>query len=127
MPPKVVLDAGALVAIEQGNRALVGLLAIEAEAGRVPTTHGGVVGQVWRGGARQALLAKALRAIEVVPLGRGLGREAGVLLASTGTADAIDAALVCLATDGDVIITSDPHDLAQLIGAAGADIRLVTV
>lgn len=50
----VILDAGALVAVERGDRAVVAMLKGERRAGRVPATHGGVVGQVWRGGARQA-------------------------------------------------------------------------
>ena len=40
-----------------------------------------------------------------------LGRRAGMLLARSGLRDAIDAAVVCLAGDGDDILTSDPGDL----------------
>lgn len=57
-------------------------------------THGGVIAQVWRGGAgRQTRLARALQAVETVPLDEELGRRAGVLLARSGPVDAIDAAL----------------------------------
>ena len=41
-----------------------------------------------------------------------LGR--GVLLARSGLGDAIDAALAAMADHGDLIITSDPDDLAAL-------------
>jgi hypothetical protein len=80
-------------------------------ASSIPVSHGGIVGQVWRGGGpRQALLAQALEAIEVRPFGETLGRAAGALLARTGGADVIDAALVLLADDGEDIVTSDPED-----------------
>ena len=124
----VVLDAGALVAIERGDRDLGALLMREARAARTPRTHGGVVGQVWRGGRdRQALLAQALRAIEVVALDDDLGRRAGLALARSRTADVIDAAVVLLARDGDEIYTSDADDLAVIADALGADVELISV
>jgi hypothetical protein len=124
----LVLDAGALLAVEREDREVVSLLKQELAAHRPPRTHGGVVGQVWRGkGGRQARLARFLNAVEVVPLDRELGRRAGVLLGSTRTADVIDAALVLLAADGDTIITSDPHDLARLASAADIDADIVRI
>ena len=91
-------------------------------------THGGVVGQVWRGGtARQATLAILLAGVEVVALDDRLGRRAGLLLARAGTNDVVDAALVLLALDGDEILTSDPDDLRLLAAAAGLHVDLVPV
>ena len=91
-----------------------------------PKTHGGVVAQVWRGGTgRQARLARALRAVEVVPLDAELGRRAGVLLARCGLQDAIDAALAAMADHGDEIITSDPDDLAILVAAGNRRVDIV--
>ncbi|MSP55960.1 MAG: hypothetical protein EXR69_10210 [Myxococcales bacterium] len=124
----LVLDAGALVAVERSDRSVVALLKRELLAGRAPLTHGGVVGQVWRGGAgRQANLARLLRGVEVRALDDALGRRAGELLGLAGEVDVIDAAIALLAVDGDVILTSDPGDLAVLVAAAGthADIVLV--
>ena len=46
------------------------------------------------------------------------GREAGVLLGVTGTADPIDATVVLLASPGDRILTSDPEGLSRLAMAA---------
>ncbi len=63
----IVLDAGALLAIETGDRRRLARLKEQWLAGRVAVTHGGVIGQVWRGaGPRQALLARALDFVEVV-------------------------------------------------------------
>jgi predicted nucleic acid-binding protein len=123
----IVLDAGALIAVERGDRAVVAMLKAERRAGRVPATHGGVVGQVWRGGARQAVLARLLDAVEVVALDDELGRRAGVLLRRCGNHDVVDAALVLLAVDGDLILTSDTGDLAALAGATGTHLELIHV
>lgn len=65
----LILDAGALLAAERGSRDLVALVKRERLAGRAPATHGGVVGQVWRGGAgRQVGLARLLAGVHVVAL-----------------------------------------------------------
>lgn len=123
----LVLDAGAFVAAERGDRDVIGLIAGERRAGRVAVTHGGVVGQVWRGGARQAVLSRLLAGVHVAPLDEALGRRAGTLLARASTSDVIDAALVLLAGDDDQILTSDPGDLAILASAARADLEIVQV
>jgi hypothetical protein len=119
----LIFDAGAFVAAERGDRRVMALLKAELLAGRTPVTHGGVVGQIWRGGqGRQAPVAQLLDGVEVLPLDDELGRRAGVLLRLTGGRDVIDAAVVLLARDGDTILTSDPGDLTAL--AAEADIHL---
>jgi hypothetical protein len=56
-----------------------------------------------------------------------LGRRAGVLLARSGQSDAVDATVVCLAGDGDDILTSDPGDLRALAEAAGIHVDLIPV
>jgi DNA-binding transcriptional MocR family regulator len=50
-----------------------------------------------------------------------------MLLARSGLADAIDAAVVALAGDGDDILTSDPADLRALAQAAGVHVELIPV
>jgi hypothetical protein len=85
-----------------------------------------VVAQVWRDRhGRQANLARLLRAVDVRAVSQRDGRDAGVLQAAAGTADAIDATVVLLAAAGDRILTSDPGDMTQL--AAAADNRAVIV
>ena len=124
----IVLDAGALVAVERGDRDTIALIKRERLADRAPLTHGGVVGQVWRSGrGRQAVLARLLPGIEVRPLDVSLGQQAGVLLGRADRADVIDAAVVLLASDGDDILTSDPTDLADLAQAAGVHVELIPV
>jgi hypothetical protein len=124
----LVLDAGAFVAAERGSRDVVALVKRERLAGRPPITSGGVVAQVWRGGSgRQAPLARLLAGTDVAPVDDRLGRQAGMLLARSGHSDAIDATVVCLAADGDDILTSDPDDLRALAEAAEIHVELVPV
>jgi len=123
---RLILDAGALIALERNDRAMWQRLKLASQTGESPLSHGGIVGQVWRGrGSRQALLAKALDVLDIRRLDSVLGRASGELLARTKQDDVIDAAVVLLATDGDRIVTSDPEDLAPLARAADLDIELV--
>ncbi len=124
----LIMDSGAFVALERNDRAMWRRLKAAQLAGTPPVTHGGVVAQVWRGGSgRQALLARALRAVEVEPLDEVLGRSAGVLLARSGLADAIDAGVAALAQHDDQIITSDPDDLASLVAASVCRVDVIPV
>ena len=124
----IVLDAGGLLAIERGDRAMIAILKRERRGNRIPLTHGGVVGQVWRGGrGRQAVLARLLPGVEVQPLDDELGRQAGVLLGRAGVKDVIDAAVVLIASDGDEVFTSDVADLEDLAHAALKHVDLVPV
>ncbi len=124
----LILDAGAFIAIERRDRAATRMLHREEVDGRSPLTHGGVIGQVWRGGSgRQAILARLLPSLIIMSLDDELGRRAGVLLSRSGTADVIDAAVVLLAEDGDWILTSDPDDLRPLVEAAGLHVDVIAV
>ena len=124
----LLLDAGALIALERDDSSTWYLVDVERHAGRPSLTHGGVVAQVWRGGTgRQARLAAALRSTRVAPLDNVLGRSAGMLLARSGLNDVVDAALVALCRPGDRILTSDPDDLAALARAARVDIDITPV
>lgn len=123
----LVLDSGALIALERNDRSMWRRLKSALLAERVPISHGGIVGEVWRGGARQALLARALDGIDVRALDENLGRAAGALLERGGTSDVMDAALVLLAEDGDDIATSDLDDLEPLAALAGRHVELVRV
>jgi hypothetical protein len=124
----LVLDAGGLIAVERGDRDTMALLKQELLARRAPVTHGGVIGQVWRGGSgRQARLARLLPALEVVALDEALGRRVGLLLARVRAKDVVDAAVVLVASDGDTILTSDPEELRPLAAAAAVHVDIVSV
>ena len=122
----LILDAGAFIAAERGDREVVARVKRERRLGQAPLTNGSVVAQVWRGGTgRQVPLAKLLASVDVVSVDDRLGRRAGLLLSRTGTTDVVDASVVCLAQDGDDILTSDPADLLDLARAYGAHVELI--
>ena len=121
----LVLDSGALIALERNERPMWTRLKAAELAGDLPITHGGVVGQVWRGGPRHARLSQALGGVDVRSLDASLGRAAGELLGVTGLADVIDAAVVLLSSDGDDIVTSDRGDLERLVVALGRHVELI--
>jgi hypothetical protein len=124
----VVLDAGALLAIERGDRKVLAVVRDERAEGRWPVTHAGVIGQVWRGGGgHQARLARVLRGMDIRAIDEDLGRRAGVLLGRAARSDVIDAALVLIASDGDEIYTADPDDLRDLAQTAGKDVDLIRI
>ena len=116
----LVLDAGAFLALERGDRTVGNRLRAAARQHVDLRTTAIVLGQVWRNPeGRQARLARLLRAVEVRPVDEQMGRRAGVLLARAGTSDPIDATVVLVAESGDRILTSDPPDIRRLVAAAG--------
>lgn len=110
-----MLDAGALVAVDRGDRSMAARLQIAAQHGFELRTNAMVIAQVWR---RQARLAQLLRAVDVRPVSRLDGERAGLLLAAATTSDAVDATVVLLAQAGDRVLTSDAGDLTRLVAAA---------
>lgn len=121
----LVLDSGALIALERNQRPMWARLKAAQLAGDVPVTHAGVLGQVWRGGPRQARLSRALDGIDVRPLDEPLGHRTGRLLGATRLSDVIDAALVLLSNDGDEIITLDLGDFERLAAQSGRHVELI--
>jgi hypothetical protein len=115
----LILNAGALVAVDRGNRAMIARLRAAQQHGLDLRSNAMVIAQVWRDRhGRQAGLAQILRAVDVRAVSPDDGRRAGVLVGMTGTSDPVDATVVLLASPGDRIVTSDPQDLAALAEAA---------
>jgi predicted nucleic acid-binding protein len=122
----VILDAGAFLAAERNDRELMALVQAAYDEGEDLKTHPMVVAQVWRGGrGRQAMLARLLSSVEVLPIDDGIGRRCGELLGKAGTSDPIDAAVVLIAGEGEVILTSDDEDLKKLARAHKVRVRIV--
>ncbi len=116
----LVLDAGALVAVDRQDRAMAARLRIAERTGFELRTNAMVVAQVWRDGrGRQARLARFLRSVDVVAVDQAQGRAAGEMLARTRTTDPVDATVALLAGAGDRILTGDPDDLNRLVATAG--------
>ena len=124
---QLILDAGAFVGFERGDVRIRAHLASARRLGLDVATTSPVVGQVWRDGRRQALLARLLAATRIDAPGEAAARRAGELLAKTRTVDVVDALLVGLARDGDTIVTSDTDDIERLLAAAGTRATVLTV
>ncbi len=117
----IVLDAGALIALNRGDKRMIALLQRALVQGRAFRVPAGVVGQVWRDGRFQVTLARFLRSEEVaiIPLDEQLARSCGELCGAANSQDVIDASVVIIAREQrDPIVTSDPNDLRRLDPAA---------
>ena len=124
---RLVLDAGAFVAFEKGDARLRARIAAARLLGVELATTSPVIGQVWRDGRRQVLLARLLSATNVDAPTEVDARRAGELLAKTRTQDIVDALLVGCTKDGDTVLTSDPHDIETLLESAGVHATVETV
>jgi len=128
----LVLDAGALIALDHNNRSVWAMLRVASDKGATVVVPCGAIGQAWRDGARQALLARAISHCDEIALDGLNARAAGLLCGQTATADVIDASVAItaagMARHGRVdVLTSDPIDLTWLLAALSADAKTVTV
>src|SRR6476619_4208024 len=99
----IVLDSGALIALDRGDRQVAALIETARLRGLRVVTSAGCVAQAWRGGPKQALLARVLHGIEERPLGPESSRAVGELCGRARIPDVVDAHLASLATNGDVV------------------------
>ena len=116
-PPAVVLDTGALIAFERADPRMRALCREALRTGSRLVVPAGVLGQVWRGGARQVALRALLlgETTSVPPLDQAMAEAAGVLCGRAGAADVIDASVVLTARhEHAVVVTIDVEDLRRL-------------
>jgi PIN domain nuclease of toxin-antitoxin system len=116
---RLILDAGALIALNRNDRSMWVRLAGVLERKDDLITHAGIVGQVWRNPSRQAQLARSLKFVDVRPLDIALAKESGLLMAAAKMIDVHNAALAMLCEPNDTLLTSDVGDLASLLSARG--------
>ena len=122
----IVLDTGALIAFERGDRQVAALVeATRRRKDRLVTSSGCVAQAWWHGGTRQALLARLLAGLSEQPLDPRQSRQVGRLCAAAATSDVVDAHVALLAHDRDGVLTSDPDDLDRLLRAAGSVARTI--
>jgi hypothetical protein len=118
----LVLDAGALLAYEHGDRTVRAFLERASRTGVDVRTTVGAVAQVWRNGARQVRLTLLLQGLLEIELTRDRARHVGTLLGRAGRCDVIDGSIVDAAADGDEILTTDPDDLMALAQYSGKNL-----
>jgi hypothetical protein len=124
---RLVLDAGALIGIDRGDRRVASLIALGRRAGAELVTTAPAVAQAWRDGARQVQLARALPMIATGDVGLADAKRAGELVGRARTSDVVDALVALLALPGDQILTSDADDLRTLLEARGVTAVVVPV
>lgn len=110
----LTLDTGALLALERGDPRMRQLLRRAVEHGTEIAVPAGVVAQAWRGGPRQARVARLLGdpTVGVPALDDTTARAVGLLCGRSGHADVVDVQVVLHARErGHTVITSDPDDL----------------
>lgn len=128
----LVLDTGALIALDRGDdRTWAALRAAtrRAQAVQVPV---GALAQAWRGGPRQARLARALKECDEIPLSSRTARQVGELCGQTGTNDVIDASVAITAAraarhGAADVLTSDRADIVLLLVALNASADVVDI
>lgn len=116
-PRTVVLDAGALIALEKRSRKMEALLRQAQIHHAELLIPAGVLAQVWSGRPVQAPLSMLLNraTTKVVSLDRVLAEAVGRLLRQCRASDVVDASVVVVArTASAVVVTSDPDDLRAL-------------
>ena len=124
----VTYDTGALVAAERNERRMwalhAGFLAEEV----VPTVPALVLAEAWRGGPRQASLARLLVMCDVEPMSELQARSVGELAGRSGHPNVIDVTVVEGAhRRGDTVITSDPRDLQRIADSVRMKIIIAAI
>jgi hypothetical protein len=118
----LVLDAGALIALDRNVRSTWALLRVAADDGDLIEVPVGAIAQAWRNGPRQVLLVRALRHCDAVPLDGALARACGLLCGASRTSDIVDASVAIVAV---TIVTSDNDDISHLVSTLGAAVEIV--
>lgn len=125
----VTYDTGALVAGDRNDRRMwalhVGFIAEEV----VPTVPAPVVAEAWRGGSRQASLARMLAGCGIEEMTVDQARRVGELVGRSDHEDVVDVAVVegAARREDDVILTSNESHIRKIIKAIGKRIRIETV
>lgn len=116
-PRAVVLDAGALIQFERGDRRMRTLALVAARSRDVLLVPAGALAEAWRDGSRQARLGRliASEVTRVIPLDELAAKAAGILCGRAGTSDVVDASIALAArAHRAAVVTTDPEDIRHL-------------
>ena len=124
----VTYDTGALIAADRNDRGMwslhAGFLAEEA----VVTVPSPVVAEAWRGGSRQANLARLLALCEIEELSYEQARRVGILAGKAGHDDIVDVTVVEGAIRRrDAVITSNPTHITSIADASRTRLTIETI
>ena len=121
----VTYDTGALIAADHNDRRMwalhAGFLALETS----PTVPTPVLAEAWRGGPRQANLARFLALCTAEPLTEEQAKAVGVLAARAGHDDIVDVTVVeGTVRRHDAVVTSNPTHIRKIADAVRAKITI---
>lgn len=124
----VTYDTGALVAADRNNRRMwalhAGFLALEV----TPTVPTPVLAEAWRGGPRQASLARFLALCTTDALADEQAKTVGVLAARAGHDDIVDVTVVEGAVRRrDAVVTSNSTHIRKIADVARVRLTIETV
>jgi len=123
---RLILDAGAVIGLSRAEVRARAALAAALEVGAEVSVPAVVVAETVRAGPADAPVNRVLKAVGGVDVAdESIGRIAGRLLGSAGSAATVDAIVVATAIEagGAVILTGDADDL----GTLAADDREVII
>jgi predicted nucleic acid-binding protein len=124
----VSYDTGALIAADRNDRRMwalhAGFLALEVS----PTVPTPVLAEAWRGGSRQASLARFLALCTIEPLTDKQAKAVGTLAARAGHDEIVDVTVVEGAVRRhDAVVTSNPSHIRTIADAVRARLTIETV
>ncbi len=111
----VVLDAGALIAIDKRDRAVGAMLRVLQRDDVPVATSAAVVAQTWRDPRRQGNLARVLTGVDIAALDDVAAKKVGELLRANGTSDLADGHVALLVQPQERVLTSDEADIKALL------------
>lgn len=124
----VTYDTGALIAADRNDRRMwalqAGFLALEVS----PTVPAPVLAEAWRGGARQASLARLLALCTTESLTEEQAKSVGTLAARARHDDIVDVTVVEGAIRRqDAVVTSNPTHIRMIADAIRSRLTIETV
>jgi hypothetical protein len=124
----VTYDTGALLAAERNDRRMWALHAGFLSEEIVPVVPAPVLAEAWRGGSRQASLARLLALCEIEPMTERQAKDVGVLAGSAAHDDVVDVTVV----EGAIrrrhaVVTSNETHIRKIANAARIELRVESV
>ena len=124
----VAYDTDALVAAERNDRRMWALHAGFLSEKIVPVVPAPVLAEAWRGGSRQASLARLLALCEIEPMTERQAEDVGVLAGRAAHDEIVDVTVV----EGAIrrrhaVVTSDETHIRKIANAARIQLRVESV
>lgn len=124
----VTYDTGALIAADRNDRAMWALHAGFLAEEITPTVPAPVAAEAWRGGSRQANLARFLALCLIEDMEEDQAKAVGVLAGKAAHDDVVDVTVAEGAIRRrDAIVTSNPTHMRKITDAVRTRVHIETV